>query len=364
MWKSTVGGVGTFVAVKGIFVAALAAVVGAFPLAQLTNFDALWYLGIVEHGYDSAGQSNLAFFPLLPGLTRIPILLGVSPEWALLIVAWLGSIAAVVGIQRVGAELGSAAVGFWLAFFWAVAPRSHVQVMGYAEGWFTAFVAWGLWAMLTRRPWLAGFMGLLAGLTRAPSVVFIAVLWLWWVVGLFDGRGGRGWKNRLSADRLGAALLGSSGFVLYWLYVAYRTGSFTGYLEVQERWNSSMGSPVTNLVTVWKVFAGQIDGANWSAHGTGAVAIALAIVMLLVLIYMREHWLMIVSLGLAMVLVLMQQEYFNSKARMLMPWFMMWLPLARLFGRVSAWVMVPVAVALVVGSTLWGIDGATYQFSP
>ena len=34
-----------------------------------TRSDAEWYLGIARHGYDAGqGQSNLAFFPLYPGL--------------------------------------------------------------------------------------------------------------------------------------------------------------------------------------------------------------------------------------------------------------------------------------------------------
>ncbi|GAA4894045.1 glycosyltransferase family 39 protein [Tessaracoccus lubricantis] len=358
------GSVGAYLTVKGLFLATLAVVVGSFPLAKLTAFDAGWYLTVVDEGYGVASRSNLAFFPLLPGLARIPMALGVPSAWAVLVMAWLGSVVAVVGIHRVGAELGSAAVGFWLAFCWAVAPRSHVQVMGYAEGWFTAFVAWGLWAMLTRRRWLAGFMGLLAGLTQASALVYIGVLWLWWLAGVVGNRGQRGWRARLCLERLGAAALGSAGFALFWLYVAYRTGSITGYLDIRRDWNSVAGSPWPNLVKTWNVLTPGYEGTSFTGLITPAIAIALAVVLLLVMIYMREHWLAVMLLLLGLVLVLMQQEDYHSKARMLMPWFVMWLPLARLFARCSAWVMVPVALTLTVVSVMWGLDAAAYRYSP
>ncbi|MHA7861513.1 hypothetical protein ACX1DX_09095 [Tessaracoccus sp. Y36] len=363
MWKSAVGGVGAFLTVKTVFIAALAAVVGAFPLAQLTAGDAGWYLRIAGEGYPEAVPGGFAFFPLLPGLTNIALALGVPGELALLAAAWLGSVVAVIGIQRVGHELGSGAVGFWLAFCWAVAPRSELQAMGFAEGWVAAFVAWGIWAMLTRRSFLAGIMGLLAGLTHVSGLPYLATLWLWWLAGVGGSRRERGWRSKVRLDRLGAALLGSLGLGLYWLYVGYRMGAASGFPEMFAGRNGGLGSPLDGLVRVWGVLTGQADGVTWGGAGTDAVAVAVAVVLVLVLIYMREHWLVIVPAALAVVLALMQGRV-EGMGALLLPWFALWLPLARLFARVSPWVMVPVALALTVGSAMWGIDGAMYRWSP
>lgn len=356
--------VATFVAVKAGFVAALAAVVGAFPLAKLTAFDAGWYLTVINGGYHLEERSNLAFFPLLPLLAKLPMAFGLSPQWALLTVAWVGSVVAVLGIHRVGTELGSPAVGFWLAFCWAVAPRAHVQAMGYAEGWFTAFIAWGLWAMVTNRHLLAGAMGLLAGLTRAPSLVYVAVLGLWWLVGVLQHQRARDPSERWQLDRLAAALLGSMGFIAFWSYIAYRTGSFWGYLDVQEGWNSLTGSPATHLIKLWQVVTGGLEGATWDEHGTSSIALVLVIVLVVIMIVSREHWLATSMVVLALLLTLVQQEYYHSKARMLMPWFMVWLPVARWLARQALWAAAVIGLVLAAVSIWWGVDGALYRYSP
>jgi len=355
-----------FAGAKLVFVVALAAMVGGFPLAQLTAFDAEWYRSIVVDGYvyTTETHSNLAFFPLYPGVAWLVHALGVNPEWSLLLVAWAGSALAVLGIHRVGRVVGSDRTGWWLALLWAVAPRSHVQAMGYSEGPFTAFVAWALWAALAGRPLLAGALTMGAGLTRPAAVPLMAALWLWWLVGVVAasraGRRGDRWQWR----RLVGAVLGSSGFAAYWLAVAVQTGSPLGYLRVQEAWNSTMGSPLGPLGDVWDRLSGQVDGATWIVDGIVSATILAAIALLVVMLATREHWLLSTVVALGLLLVLTQQLYFNAKARMLLPWFPMWLPVARWLAGRDPWLAAAVGVTAVAGSAWWGVEASLLTGSP
>ena len=72
-------------------------------LALLGGWDTTWYLDVARHGYEhDLGQvgdvfTNLAFFPLLPGLMALLLALGINPFVGALVVsnlAFLGALAA------------------------------------------------------------------------------------------------------------------------------------------------------------------------------------------------------------------------------------------------------------------------------
>src|SRR5690606_1875922 len=81
----------------------------------LGRFDGTWYVQIAEHGYDRAipigpdggyATTNLAFFPLYPGLIALldPVLPG-GPRAAGLAISWVAGLAAAWGLFAIGTHL-------------------------------------------------------------------------------------------------------------------------------------------------------------------------------------------------------------------------------------------------------------------
>lgn len=357
---------GALVVSKGAFLVALAAAVGGTAaVARLFDFDGGWYLGIVEHGYrypgtGEGGRSNLAFFPMLPMIATSLTWLGVPSAVALLAVAWAGSAAAVVVIARLGQRLGSTAVGVWLALLWCVAPRSHVQVMAYTEGIFTAFAAAFLLALLNRRWWWAGTFAALAGLTRATAVAVVGTLV---IAGVIEAvRRLRGRPVAPLGTVVGASALGASGFLSYLAYVAVRTGTPLGYLDVQATWDSEVGTPLWTVAKMTEVLAGlpQQD----PLHVQVALCLVAYLGLFVWMIVRREPWPLIVFVALGMALAFLQAGFFNSKMRLLLPLFPLLLPLARGAAAAPPWVSWPLAAVALALSTWWGVDAAQMRVSP
>ncbi len=144
-----------YAAVRLLGVAVLAMWAGAtggsatYVLSQ--RWDSNWYTGIAENGYgftryldEGRVLSDLAFFPLFPGLERLVAEISpLSVPHAGLVISAIASLAAAWGIFAVGDLLYGRRVGVVIAVLWRVLPTAIVQSMAYAESLFTALAAWG-----------------------------------------------------------------------------------------------------------------------------------------------------------------------------------------------------------------------------
>lgn len=360
------GAVGLWVVAKLAFVIFLGAGGTGQSLTILSQFDAYWFAGVMELGYQwpttgDSPLSNLAFFPLFPTVAGWVALLGFTPQQALIVVAVLGSVAAVLGIQRVGAVVASDAAGMWLAFLWAVAPRSHVQLMGYSEGPFTALVAWSVWALLTERPLLAGTLAFFAGLTRPSVLPVILVFGVVWLATAWRHRG-EGPVRALFTKELAAAVLSGLGFLGYWLYVAARTGHFFGYFQVQAVWNTTLASVVDTARFVVEHVLPYPE--HWRVRHAILFAVMLYLGLFVCMLIKRIDWRLTLFVGAGLLLTLSQQGYFHSYARFLLPLFPLWLPLAMSMTTWPRWLRWTVALAAVAASAAWGVDTALMRNSP
>ena len=78
-------------------------------LALLGGWDTTWYLDVARFGYEhDLGQvgdvfTNLAFFPLLPGLMALFLELGINPFVGALVVSNLAFLGALAGLHAVTA---------------------------------------------------------------------------------------------------------------------------------------------------------------------------------------------------------------------------------------------------------------------
>ncbi len=147
------------------------------------RFDTLWYLEISQHGY--ARPDAVVFFPLYPALIRA-LSFVVSPLASALIVSTVAAFFAFWGFQKlIGLDLPKDTAKRALLFF-ALWPTAFILFAGYPESLLIALMIWAIWFARGGRWWLAGILGLLAGLTKAVGfciVVPLAVLafkeWRW-----------------------------------------------------------------------------------------------------------------------------------------------------------------------------------------
>lgn len=381
-WRQAWWVVGLFAVQKLVFLAWLALVTDRGFTADLFQWDGPRYLEIAQSGYhypafDAQGQeinSNLAFFPLYPMLGRaLALLPGLTDAAALLAVAVIGSLAAAWALFALGTRFAGRGVGVALALGWSMVPRGFLQAMPYSEGLFTALSAWSLYALAVRRYWLAGLLCALAGLTRPTGAATLAAVGGYLLVLLGLSLIPRT-RDRVTTRRwtiIGAGLLSASGLALAFAHVVWRTGSLTGYFEIQERWNLRMGSPATT----WRLWLTALTTDQPPGYETTtAVAWTLpfwTILLVALLVIAARHgqwWPVAVHSAVTWLMMAATQTYFHSRERYLLPAFGLVLPLA--MAAATAWarhrgralvrpLIVLLAVSVTLASAWWGVELVT-----
>lgn len=333
--------------------------------ALLGKYDAIWYAGIVERGYDAAiplrpdgglATTNLAFFPLFPGLTAAldPIVPGGAGS-AGIVASWLAGLAAAWGLFAVGAHVRDRRTGILLAGVWAVLPHAFVESMGYTETLFTALAAWSLFALLRRRWLTAGLLCLLAGLTRPTGAAIIAVVGLAALIAVIRRRDG--WRPWL------AAFLAPLGFLGYVAWVGDRLGRADGYFHVQnDAWR--MGYDLGGYTV--STTSGLLTKSSPLALYMVVLVLLIAVTLLVaVATDRRVPWELTVYALLIVGLAFFGDSYFNSKARLLIPAFPLLLPVAAALASARRTVMVAVLTLLTLISASYGVYlGLTWTYSP
>ncbi|MFD9219744.1 glycosyltransferase family 39 protein [Streptomyces sp. NPDC060064] len=312
-------------------------------------WDSDWYMLIAEHGYgrvlrwpDGSVQSDLAFFPLYPGLLRaVTTLLPVTSGTAGLLLSWSAAAAAAWGIYAVVERLSGRRIATAVVLLWGLLPHSIVLSMAYTEPVLTAFAAWSLYALLTRRWVWAGMLATLAGLSR-PNGIAVAAAVL--AVAAYEvskayRRGERpGWRIWTGAA---VAPLGWCGYVLF---VGFRKGDpLDGYFAVQRGWNSRFDFGIGALKVVRDIV---LRPAMFPP--VVALLIVAAAVVLFVLFALERPPLAVFVYTIVLVLITVGGSgFFESKPRFLLPAFPLLLPVARVMtkARPSAAVVVTVALA-------------------
>ena len=188
-------------------------------LAFLGGWDTTWYLDIARNGYDHAAfiagevQTDLAFFPLLPGIMALALEAGLNPFLVAMALSHLALLVALVAFHALTRErLGQrrATVATWaLALF----PPAVATSLAYTEGLALA-LAVGAALLAVRGAYLtAGLACAAATLARPTGVVAVVLVAL---IALRDPRVGR--LRRLGAVVLPAAV--ALGGFLVWMQAA------------------------------------------------------------------------------------------------------------------------------------------------
>ncbi|MFF7688953.1 hypothetical protein ACFZB6_22730 [Streptomyces syringium] len=320
------------------------------------RWDSLWYSRIAEEGYGytlhlSGGKvhSDLAFFPLLPWLERaLSAVLPLSAADAGLVISAVASLFAAWAVFVVGDRVGGRRTGVALAALWAALPVGIVQSMAYSESLFTALAAWSVYCVLTGRWVWAGSLAALAGLTRPVGAAVVAAVWITAAVTLLRARrtGGQEPPARMALG----VVLAPLGWLAYFAWVGVRTGSVTGYLDVQGGW----GNGFDGGLAFGSFIAGRLTGSAWPAGVGLLIGVALVIRLYIAGVRQRQPLPLLVYAGVVLLLALTAKGYFGSKPRLMLPAFPLLLPLAAALARLRTARAVGTLTAVALVSALYG----------
>jgi hypothetical protein len=307
-----------------------------FPIGDaLTSWDADWYLGIAAGGYDNvparlvdaysqrSAETPLAFFPGYPKLINYLGEVFGGSENARLVAAFTITIVAGVfcayALMRIGRRIpgGSYRVGLILVALFAAAPMSVVLTMPYSEALFCALAAWALAGVLERNWIMAGLACAAAGLVRPTSAALVLAVGLAALVAVIQRRDG--WRPWLGG------LLAPLGLLGYLGWVATQTGELMGYFKLQERgWDSRFDGGVAT----WNFAIDSLTRQLSVLEGVTILVILTAIVLAVVGFRMKLPWpLLVFALGV-MAMDIGSNGLMASKARLLLPAFVLLIPIA------------------------------------
>ncbi|MGH3775107.1 MAG: hypothetical protein ACRDRR_05115 [Pseudonocardiaceae bacterium] len=313
----------------------MSAATGAGTRSALTSWDGAWFLGLATGGYggvpaelvDAFGvrtpQTPLAFFPGYPGLVAaVSWVSGLGVIAAAFVVSIGAGVVAAYGLVRLAKTVpyGSPRAGLVLVALFAAAPMSIVLSMTYSEALFCALAVWCLLGLLRRQWLLAGVCSAAAGLVRPTAAALVVAVGMAALVAVF--RGQDGWRPWI------AALLAPSGLVGYLAFVAARTGRWDGWFALQwQGWESRFDGGRATLH-----FAGRVLSTAPSVLEVTTVwllAGALVLLVLCVLDWRRSPaWPLLVYAAVVLAVNLGANGVMNSKARLLLPAFVLLLPVA------------------------------------
>ncbi|MFG3347577.1 glycosyltransferase family 39 protein [Streptomyces sp. NPDC048018] len=330
--------------------------VGRSPRALLArSWDSLWYTGIAANGYGrtlfwpgGVVQSDLAFFPLYPGLVRaVTAVLPVTGGTAGLLLSWLAAGAAAWGIYLVAERLCGRPTAVVTVLLWGLLPHSVVLSMAYTEPLMTAFAAWALYALLTRRWLWAGGLAALAGLSRPNGIAIAAAVLAAAALALWRARGRVAWPV------WAGAAVAPAGWLSYLLWVGARRGDLLGgYFAVQDGWTSRFDFGRGALIFV----RDMLRGPTQFGFAMALVITAAGVLLFALLVVVERPPLpVVVYTGVLVLITVGGSGFFESKPRFLLPAFPLLLPLAGAMTRARP------GAAIVV---ITGLAGLSFCYAP
>jgi Mannosyltransferase (PIG-V) len=204
----------------------------ATPATLLTmwnRWDTVWYTIIADAGYEYDSRAT-AFFPLYPMLIRIlnPVVPGGSFE-AGIVVAVLSTLAALILVHRLAAEMLGPAHALRTTYYLLAFPTGFYLVAAYNESLFIALAVASLYCMRRRHWWMAGVFAGFASATRMAGVMLALAF-------VYEYLRQRGWRWRETKLDALALLLVPSGLAVYMFYCFRTFGDPLHFLESGKAW--------------------------------------------------------------------------------------------------------------------------------
>jgi hypothetical protein len=232
---------------------------------ELQNWDGVWYLALVSHGYPKYGsplQTTLGFLPLYPLLTyAIAQLLSSSYLFAAMVISIVGGFIATVLVGRLAKTWWGEDASRRAVILFCLFPGSIVFSMVYSEGVLIPLIA-GCFIALERRRWVLA--GLLAGASTAVAPVALAIVPACAIAAGLEIRA-RGWRDPEARRALLAPLLAPLGLVLFALFLWHWSGSpFASYTAQHHGWSER--TTLFSLVHVAQHLVDQVADIKTLSH--------------------------------------------------------------------------------------------------
>ena len=213
-------------------------------LSAWHRWDTTWYVIIADFGYHLDGNST-AFFPLYPLLVRGAnhVVAGGTFE-AAIFVSVLASLAALVMMHRLTAEMLGPDDARRATFYLLAFPTGFYLVAAYTESLFIALAIGSLYCMRRGHWWWAGALGAFASATRMAGVMLAAAF-------AYEYLRQRGFSwRKVRFDALGIALV-PTGLGAYMYYLQTSFGDPFRFLKSQEVWfRYGFTNPLTTIKDV------------------------------------------------------------------------------------------------------------------
>lgn len=339
---------------------------GVSMTSALTSWDGQWYLGLASGGYggvpaeltDAFGQHGpetaLAFFPGYPALVAaVAWLPGVGVAAAALAVTVAAGVAFAHAVARLGAIVpgGSRRAGLVLVALAAASPMGVVLSMAYSEALFCALAAWALVGVLQRRWLLAGACCAAAGLVRPTAAALVVAVELAALMAALHRRDS--WRPWV------AGLVAPAGLLAYLGYVAARTGRWDGWFALQRSgWATQFDGGSATLGFTRDVLA--TAPSVLEVVTVAVLAGALVLFGVCLRAWTRTGvWPLLVYAAGVLAMDLGAGGLMNSKARLLLPAFVLLVPLAIGLARRRPSSALAVLTAVVAASSCFGAYSLT-----
>jgi hypothetical protein len=191
-----------------------------FIFGAFDQWDANWFLRIVQHGYDT--KQSASFFPLYPLLTRAAGVVLRSDLVAGIAISLVAAGFAGLAVMRIAQRYAGDRVAHDSVLFLALYPISFVFTAVYSDGLFLALAAWAFLFALRGRTAGAALLGALAVLTRPTGLALLpALVCLLWPQG----------QNARSLVRLSPLLLLPAALGGYCVYLNSHFGDAFAFVH-------------------------------------------------------------------------------------------------------------------------------------
>lgn len=331
-------------------------------LDELRSWDGLWLLGLAEYGYtglppgrfgDAAGhfsaETPYGFFPGYPLLVALLGRLSIPLTAAGLAISVVAGVVAAYGLVRLACRIpgGSRRAGLVLVGLFAAAPLAVVLSMVYTEALFCALAVWALVFVLEERWLAAGVLSAVAGLVRPTAIALVAALAVGAICAAAAARPGRGF----SWAPLAGTAIGAAGVLGWQLAVWLLTGAPGGWSGIQARgWGWGFDGGVQTVAWMGRIL---LDGSSVFELVVVGVVVG-SIVLLGIAVRARLPWPLLAYGGAIVVLTAGTYGLMFTKARFLLPAFVLLVPPAFALARRSTATAAALVGAAALGSAWIG----------
>jgi hypothetical protein len=269
-----------------------------------TQWDGLWYLEIVRHGYPRSIppdityfqlEARTAFFPLFPLAVRLfdHVIPG-GDTLAALGLNLVFAVAAMLVVGHLARRLYDNDVAERAMVLFAVFPGSVVLSYAYAEALLILLAALCLWFLLDERWLLAGITAALATATRPNGIALVAACA---VAAFIAIKRNRDWWSLL------APVLAPIGFVAFQVFLMVHTDETWAWFRVQRQaWREGTSFGGTAISNTFSFFTHPLASPT---DALTAVSMAALLLGLWCLWRKRLPWPMVAYIAVVVLLMLL-----------------------------------------------------------